>query len=390
MNEPAVRREDNVTHLGSALAIRAEQDAFNRAQIEALKKMNGWDRVPEAELSVFFHQAQRTGLDPFAKQIYLIGRRNNRANRTDYTIQTSIDGMRLVADRTGRYAGSDRPVFGEDNGDKYAEVTVWKVVGGTRVPFTGVAYEDEFRQDRSPMWQRMPRTMLAKCAEAQALRKAFPADLSGIYGSEEMDQAGRPVNTPEEVGGQADGEALEVEAAEVVDEDPQAAADRASADPERGDVLKSQIGRIENLSEWIWGEKRAVEQKVLKGHRIEELTRNGAKSVIDGLQKTKERMQAAEHSSATTERPDEAQDVDEEPAPHPDEVEGVERGGAARQDDKGGLPATRKQLNYLEALIVDVDEDGMPGFEEMVGKPLGELTREEASEWINRLSGRQP
>jgi hypothetical protein len=52
------------------------------------------------------------------------------------------------------------------------------------------------------------------------------------------------------------------------------------------------------------------------------------------------------------------------------------------------LPATRKQLNYLEALISDVVEDGIGRFEEMVGKPVGELTREEASEWIGRLSGR--
>jgi hypothetical protein len=52
------------------------------------------------------------------------------------------------------------------------------------------------------------------------------------------------------------------------------------------------------------------------------------------------------------------------------------------------LPATRKQLNYLEALISDVVDDGIGRFEEMVGKPVGELTREEASEWIGRLSGR--
>ncbi len=59
-----------------------------------------------------------------------------------------------------------------------------------------------------------------------------------------------------------------------------------------------------------------------------------------------------------------------------------------REDGKGEMPATKKQLNYLEALISDVVEDGIGRFEEMVGKPVGELTREEASEWISRLSGR--
>ncbi|MDP9411222.1 MAG: hypothetical protein M3P70_12125 [Actinomycetota bacterium] len=61
---------------------------------------------------------------------------------------------------------------------------------------------------------------------------------------------------------------------------------------------------------------------------------------------------------------------------------------ASKEEGKGELPATRKQLNYLEALISDVVEDGIGRFEEMVGKPVGELTREEASEWIGRLSGR--
>jgi predicted amidohydrolase YtcJ len=61
---------------------------------------------------------------------------------------------------------------------------------------------------------------------------------------------------------------------------------------------------------------------------------------------------------------------------------------AQREEGRGELPATKKQLNYLEALISDVVEDGVGKFEEMVGKPVGELTREEASEWISRLSGR--
>ncbi|MDN5697447.1 MAG: hypothetical protein L0G70_05655 [Rubrobacter sp.] len=61
---------------------------------------------------------------------------------------------------------------------------------------------------------------------------------------------------------------------------------------------------------------------------------------------------------------------------------------AMPEDGRDGLPATRKQLNYLEALISDVVDDGVEKFEEMVGKSVSELTREEASEWIGRLSGR--
>ena len=62
--------------------------------------------------------------------------------------------------------------------------------------------------------------------------------------------------------------------------------------------------------------------------------------------------------------------------------------GAQREDGRGELPATKKQLNYLEVLISDVVEEGVDKFEQMVGKPVDKLTREEASEWISRLSGR--
>ena len=72
-------------------------------------------------------------------------------------------------------------------------------------------------------------------------------------------------------------------------------------------------------------------------------------------------------------------------------AEGAQAGAAVAQGSeasKEALPATRKQLNYLEALIADVVDDGIPKFENMVGKPISELTRGEASEWIGRLSGR--
>ena len=354
MTEIATRGNPPVD-AGSALAIRAEQRAFSREQAAALKRMNGWDETPEAELSVFFHQCQRTGLDPFAKQIYLIGRRNNRAGRTDYTIQTSIDGMRLVADRTGRYAGSDKPLFGEDGGDRYAEVTVHKIVGHgrahTRVPFTGVAYEAEFSQERSPMWRRMPRTMLAKCAEAQALRKAFPADLSGIYGADEMDQA-----EPVESASVGDPEEAEVERAEVVE---------ASEAPDEVDDLLREIGEAwKALPEDVRPDKAQVLDYAgrSEGHARASLNKLRALAAVEGAAG---------------------------PTPHPDEVEGVERGGAAPEKPSEGDPATEQQVELLSSLAAEIveDGDGVAKMEQMLGKPLDDLTRDEAEEWIGRLKG---
>lgn len=77
----------------------------------------------------------------------------------------------------------------------------------------------------------------------------------------------------------------------------------------------------------------------------------------------------------------------QEEVPAPREQPSRQERGA--QDEKAMMPATRKQLNYLEVLISDVVEDGgLEKFEEMVGKPLAELSRAEASEWIGRLSGK--
>jgi phage recombination protein Bet len=141
------------------------------------------------ELELFFHQARRSGLDPLAKQIYFVKRQGKGV------VQVGIDGLRLIADRTGAYAGSDDSVFTAPNDRGFpnsATITVWKMVGGQRCPFAATARWDEYFPGDAQgfQWKRMPHTMLAKCAEALALRKGFPADLSGLYIHEEMDQAG--------------------------------------------------------------------------------------------------------------------------------------------------------------------------------------------------------
>lgn len=139
----------------------------------------------DLELQLFAKVCQRTGLDPFARQVYAIKRGDKM------TIQTGIDGYRLMAARTGSLAGIDDAEYDNEETDHpaWAKVTVYRLVQGQRAPFTAKARWSEYKQDKSPMWGRMPYLMLGKCAEALALRKAFPAELSGIYTQEEMDQA---------------------------------------------------------------------------------------------------------------------------------------------------------------------------------------------------------
>lgn len=139
----------------------------------------------DLELELFLHACKRTGLDPLMKQIYCIKRGDKMA------MQTGIDGYRLIADRTGKYAGSDEPayVLADDGWPDVASITVTKMVDGVPCKFSASARWKEYCQESSPMWKKMPFLMLGKCAEALALRKAFPAELSGVYTHEEMMQA---------------------------------------------------------------------------------------------------------------------------------------------------------------------------------------------------------
>jgi hypothetical protein len=138
-------------------------------------------------------------LNPLIGQSYLVPRKSG--GQTNWVEQTGIDGLRLIAGRTREYAGSDEPVFVETDQKttagktrpSKASVTVWRFVQGVRCPYTGSVYWEEYAQSSST-WNGMPHVMLAKCAEAHALRKAFPEDLSGLYVEEEMDQAGPVLN----------------------------------------------------------------------------------------------------------------------------------------------------------------------------------------------------
>jgi phage recombination protein Bet len=153
----------------------------------------------DSELRIFAHLCKEKGLNPFAKQIYAMKYGSN------VTYIVSIDGFRLVAQRTGEYQGQEGPYFCGQDG-KWTDIWTKKEfpyaakVGVMRKGFTAPLYAtaiyDQYKQDRNPLWKKMSSTMIAKCAEAQALRRAFPGELGGVYESSEMDQAKR--TEPEE------------------------------------------------------------------------------------------------------------------------------------------------------------------------------------------------
>jgi phage recombination protein Bet len=161
------------------------------------------------ELSLFINVANRTGLDPFTHQIHFIKRRtwNKEARKYDEigSIQTGIDGYRSIAARTHEHAGTDDAIIEEKDGlPVKASVTVYRMIGGERRPFTATARFSEYVQKAKTkdgdeytvgMWAKMPFSQLAKCAESLALRKAFPNEIADIRSDEEMQQADT-VETP--------------------------------------------------------------------------------------------------------------------------------------------------------------------------------------------------
>lgn len=159
---------------------------FNDEQLKIITNdiCKGANRL---ELEYFLSVAKRSGLDPFAKQIYLIPRKDEKGDWVKRP-QTSIDGYRMIAHRTGQCAGIDEPIFDDENKPTRATVTVYRLVNGQRMPFTATARWNEYYPGEKLgfMWRAKPCTMLGKCAEAAALRKAFPFEFSGLYVDDEM------------------------------------------------------------------------------------------------------------------------------------------------------------------------------------------------------------
>lgn len=175
-------------------------------KLDLLKRTLAADaNLTNAELQLFGSVCERKGLDPFAGQIH-VSKRGGKL-----IIQTGIDGFRLIAERTRNYAGQDPPQWCGPDG-QWTDVWVGKappVAARVNVyrkdwqrPMTAVALWEEYKQltrdgSINQMWRTRGASQLAKCAEALALRKAFPQDLSGLYTSDEMGQADNPIDVQE-------------------------------------------------------------------------------------------------------------------------------------------------------------------------------------------------
>jgi phage recombination protein Bet len=211
MTITTVDRRDSAApaQASAALAIRPGQSAWDDFQVAALAQL-GLKDAADGDRAVFLHQCQRTGLDPFARQIYMIARNEKKNERRGnawvetwtvrWTIQTGIDGWRVIRGRAEKREGVrcrlGRAVWYDGDGNDYkvwvrpdppaaCEITLTVVgAGGTETPYTSVLMFREYVQTKDgraiAQWATKPAHMLEKCTEADVYRKAFPQDFSGI------------------------------------------------------------------------------------------------------------------------------------------------------------------------------------------------------------------
>lgn len=276
---------------GGALTITEGQQQFTNQQVAALTQLGVQDASP-ADLDIFFHQAVRTGLDPFARQIYMIGRRSKDQRTgewiTKQTIQTGIDGFRLIARRAADARGEaysvDDTLWADPDG-RWHDLWIWDTPPAAAkvtvhlgaASFSAVAATREYMPTRwdkkdeqwvpTGQWARMPAVMIAKCAEALALRKAFPMDLSGVYTGEEMQQADAQVD-------------VQVQPA------PQPA-QQPAPEPAPARMTGEQLDQIQQLAQTLGRTQTEVEALipyVTQGRepkRLDHLSEAGAAAVID-------------------------------------------------------------------------------------------------------------
>lgn len=242
--------------------------------------------APRSVVASFLHQCQRTRLDPLARQIYLIARKNN--GQLVWTTQVSIDGLRLIAERSGHYAGQGDVEWLTEDG---RWVDVWLPAYGKHptaaratvyrddfhAPLRAVALWDSYVQtkrngDVTSMWEQHGPGQIAKCAEALALRKAFPNDLSGIYTTDEMQQADGGVLT--------------------------AAASRETAQPGDGEEWRGPITDASTIDELgaVWADAQAAHalNLVLDGRALGDIMREKKQHLLAAEAQRKHQDAAAE------------------------------------------------------------------------------------------------
>lgn len=188
----------------------AAQAAWSRERVDLIKRTICPKGISDDEFALFIEQCKRSGLDPLLKEAFCVGRRQNTGSRerpnwvTRYEFQPSEAGMLARAERFPDFKGiqasavyaEDEIIVDQGKGEvvhrfnpakrKGALVGAWaRVVREGKLPVV-VWLDFSGYVQQTPLWAKIPTTMIEKCARVAALRKAYPEAFGGLYVREEM------------------------------------------------------------------------------------------------------------------------------------------------------------------------------------------------------------
>lgn len=170
--------------------------SFSDAEVNAIRakwqdKALSNKALTDVECDGGIDLCRRYGAHPLRNQMIPMKFFDRDQKQSTLTWITSIDMMRVGAHRTGLFAGMDD--FEREYTDQGSLIGcrthVYRMVGGVRCSFPGVAVWDELFSEKGLMAKKMPLTWIDKCAEASGLRRAFPLECGNLYLREEMKQA---------------------------------------------------------------------------------------------------------------------------------------------------------------------------------------------------------
>jgi len=203
-------RRSTVSEGQNKVDTAAAQSAWSRERVELIRRTICPKGLGEDEFTLFIEQCKRSGLDPLLKEAFCVGRRQNVGNRerpnwvTRYEFQPSEAGMLARAERFPDFKGiqasavyaEDEIIVDQGKGEvvhrfnpakrKGALVGAWaRVVRADKLPVV-VWLDFAGYVQQTPLWAKIPTTMIEKCARVAALRKAYPEAFGGLYVREEM------------------------------------------------------------------------------------------------------------------------------------------------------------------------------------------------------------
>lgn len=232
---------------------------------------------PETIINVLAY-CQARKLDVMKKPVHIVPVWDKKRKRMVDSVWPSIAEVRITAMRTGEYVGKGETVFGPDVTEtlggveitypKFAQLTVYRLVAGMAREFHGEKllwkefYAKAGRETLAPndMWKTKPFKQLAKCAEADALRAAFPEEAGSDPTAEEMhgqeiegaiasERVSGPNLQARLAGGASSSQGLDAVGLQSIDERPEAAPQKSDAKPSQAGVEEPAIdGVVEEIT----------------------------------------------------------------------------------------------------------------------------------------------